>query len=337
MTVRVGWEDKYCIFYQNSGIDNNDDDATGVFVGADGLLAATNGILLDEHPMINPGVEHINTDKATGLAEMRSGAGYEFIVGRKIPAVSIGAMGLTEYKLAIFAWLLFQKGSTENGTTPFAKNYVVPVAGNAECEVWCSFGRSVGAGTDGKSYALHGGIATQLGISGAEGERMVLSAEIVGRNFVDTYDHTASNFTPEGVADHMFFNYTWTLGGTALTGLQSFDCTIANNAATRLYGSQVPGSFALGKFGTTGTFKLAMSNATVGDNTQLDNFIAGTIKQLIGTYTDKIVIRVNCHYTGAEIDPAEELMMSLPYEAVNDGSNDSILLTVTDSIDRGIP
>jgi hypothetical protein len=70
----TAWEDKYAIAFY-AGIDTHATAVNSTFGASNGLLAATNGILLEEHPDLDPGVERIHTPKQTGLSEKRIGAG----------------------------------------------------------------------------------------------------------------------------------------------------------------------------------------------------------------------------------------------------------------------
>jgi hypothetical protein len=212
-------------------------------------------------------------------------------------------------------------------------------------EIYCSIGRSFGDGSAANGHAIHGAIATQLNFSGNSGERIILAAEMAGRNFTDLYDHsatTASNFVPEGVADHMFYDYAWTLdsgAGANSIDLEGFGIQVVNNASPRFYDNQVVQKFIMGMMDTTGNFKISRATTTEGGNSPLDDFIAGTDVLFEGTHvSSKVILTVNAHYTGAPIDPAEEeLFLDLAFEGVNDGTNKSITIVAADGIERSIP
>jgi hypothetical protein len=341
MPLRVAWEDKYCIACNSTLISTNDS-TTSIFAGTKGIGLTTNGLLLDEHPSINPGIEITTTPKTTGLAELSTGAsaiGKELTLVRKRPAFSTGAMGLTQNKMTVFGWSLFQKGVTEGAASTYTKTMIPYVAGQPDCEMWLEIGRSIGdpASATGYGHVLTGCICTSMAISGSQGERFTMNCELMGRTFRDNYIHTASNFTPETAADHVFLNYSWTLGGTA-ANLQSVNFTITNNATALGYNSLVPTAYSLGRIGVSGEFSLAMSTATIGDNAQIDNWVSGTDLILVGTYTATTIFSINMHYTGASVDPAEtELLLSLPFEGIYDGTNHAIQITNTDSINYSIP
>lgn len=347
-TIRVPWEDQYALSYQTTAIGTNDAATSGVFAATnDGIAgigpAGKCGLLIDEHPSINAGVEVNTVEKATGLAEPKTGAsaiGVELNLSKKAPTFSIGSMGLTPEKAEIFLWSLFQKGASESGTGPFAKNYIPYVQGQSEPEVYLEISRSIGdpASATGYGHCLFGAIVTSFGISGSQGERFSCSAELMGRTFRDDYVHTASVFDVEATVDHAFLDYSWTIAGSAAS-LQSIDLTIVNNAVAAFYNSLVPTAYTLHRLAATGTLALAMSTTTIGDSIQIDNWIAGTDVLIVGTGpTSAIVWTINARYTGAEVDPAEvELLLNLPYEGIYDGTNHAIEVDVSSAIERSIP
>lgn len=350
MPTRTMWEDLYFVALGVAAADDPSDTyangtaTAGLYAGTRGIASeVTNGILLNDRPMHNPGIEFLTTEKTTGLAQPQTGAsgvGVERQIVKKMPTISLGSMGLTPEKLYFFGWGLFQQGVTEGITPNFTKTMIPYVTGSPDCEVWLSFGRSYGDPTDGTAYSMSGAICTQIGISGAIGEQMILSAELVGSTFLTTYNHTASNSTVETTNDFLFTDFVWTFAGTS-ANVQSFDVQINNNATQTFYNSLVVKSHILQKMTVSGNISLAMSTTTLGDSIQLDNYIAGTDVLLVGTAgsgTKAIVITCNALYTGGEVDPAEtELLMNLPFEGVYDGTNHAIQLAVSDGISRSIP
>ena len=344
MPLRVGWEDEYALAYRTSAIAASDSETAGLFETGDfGIPGADKcGFLIDEHPNINAGIEVVTTDKTTGLSQKQTGAsavGIELMIARKLPVLSVGSMGVTMAKLDIMLWSLFQKGATETAVT-FEKNFIPYVQGQAAPEMWLDISRNIGdpASATGYGHLLAGAIVTQVGISGAQGERYTMSIELQGRTFRSDYVHTATVFTVESAADYAFLDFVWTLAGSSAK-FQSVELTIANNAVPYYYNELVPTGFSLGMLNTTGTCSLAMSTATIGDNTQIDNWVSGADLAIIGAAnTTDVVIKINAHYTGAEVDPAEtELLLNLPYEGAYDGTNHSIEIDVESTIERTIP
>lgn len=343
MTVRGGWENQFVLMIHTTSISENDSATSGLFVVGNDyqktFKTGNNGMLVDENANILPGVEHLKIEKSTGIAQPRTGTGFEYATPKKTPTFSIGAMSMNKYHMALFCWLLFQKGVIEAAVT-FEKTCIPPSAeGGADPEVWCALSRVIGDGTAAIGHSIVGGIIHTLGISMSQGERVNVSLDGYGRTFQSTYNHTATIVGSTGLADIMFWDFSWTLAATPLTGLESIDISINNNIGVKHYQSQVPSSYVLGRFDTTGTFRLAMSNATVGENTQLDNFIAGTDVVLVGTAsTPGITISINARYNGdPNLDPAEEMMYDLSFEGAYDGTNQSIEIEVADGQERGVP
>lgn len=349
MPVRVKWEDQYALSYDTSAISAHDSATSGLFAATNDGIAGISpagkcGFLLDDdHPSIDPGVSIETTRKTTGLSELSTGAsaiGKELALTKKLPVFSPGAFGITPEKVEVLLWSLFQKGASESGSGPYVKNFIPYVQGQSEPEMFLSISRNIGdpSSATGYGHLLTGAIVSSFNVSGSQGARFIGGVEIQGRTFRKDYIHTSSVFDSEDTVDHVFLDYTWTLGGTTAK-LQSFDLTIVNNVVPAYYGSLVPTGFTLHDIGVTGTFALAMSTTTLGDNTQIDNFVAGTDLLLVGTHSaSAIVWSINMHYTGAAVDPAEvELLLNLPYEGVSDGTNHAIEIDVSSSIERSIP
>lgn len=340
--VRTGWEDKYYMSIQNTGITT-----AGIFTASGKGIPATGqcGLLLSNHPNLETGITKDFQEKTTGLAQNRYDASnaFEYSDGKRSPNVQL-EMGLTDHRLAVLGWLLFQKGASEDGSNN--KTLLVPTSGNSGCEVWASVGRSIGDGASANGHVIHGMVCKQLQISGNAGERIKLTADMIGRTYADNFNFSTGPavWAVETDGEEMFFGFTWTLAGTAITSyVESVEITIANNMAARFYSEQVPSAFVVQRFATNGSLKIAMSADTgVGDNSQIDAFVAGTLKKLIGAKgsagsANYYSIQVNCMYTGATVDPAEELMLTLPFDGVYlDSSNESIKIITCDGVLRGI-
>jgi hypothetical protein len=331
--------------FRTTAIDTPDSATTGLFAATnDGPGGAGKcGLILDDHPNISAGIEIVTTEKTTGLSEVRTGSaaiGQELTLTKKQPMLSLGSFGLTPEKAEIFLWSLLQKGASESGTTSYTKVYVPYVQGQPDPEMWIDVSRSIGdpASVTGYGHVLTGAICTSFGVSGSQGERLIAKAELTGRSFRTNYVHAASVFTPEDTADHVFLDYAWTLGGTTAR-LQSFDFTITNGATPLFYNSLVPTGFTLHRLSVTGTFSLAMSTTTLGDNAQIDNWVSGADLLLTGTHSGSaIIFSFNTHYTGAEVDAAEtEHLLNLPFEGASDGTNHVLNITVVSANELSIP
>lgn len=345
MTVRGGWENQFVFQIDTTSMSANDDAATGLYVvGNDEAVtfkSGNNGFLVDDDASIMSGAEHPKIDKTTGLSQPRTGTGFEYATPKKLPTFSVGACAMNSYHMALFVWSLLQKGCSEAGGTPWMKTCIPYVSeGGADPEMWLSMSRVIGDGSAAIGHSLTGGIIHTLGITMTQGERVTISLDGYGRTFVTNYDHSSTIVGSTGLADVMFWDFSWTLAGTPLTVLESFEVSVNNNAAPKHYQSQTPSSYVLGKLDVTGSIKLGMSNATVGENTQIDNFISGTDVVIVGTASTPgpIVISTNARYNGdPNIDPAEEMMIDASFEGAYDGTYHSIDFQITDTLQRTIP
>ena len=337
---RAGWESRYGFSYQTVGIASGVSATSGLYIAtANSLFTLAGGdcgLVLDNKPSIDPGVEHINTPKASGLSQENAVVGRDFIVGKKMPTVQL-VQGYNKYVSAIYFWLLLQKGVSEGGAAGYIKTAIPYASGNSGCEVYANISQIMDAGTSGTSYSMTGAICNSIQITGEEGGRMVITSDWMGHSYIDTYDHSASDLAVVDVNDELFFNYGFTLDGTTIS-LKSFDVTVINNAVANFYTEQLPQSYSLGMVGVSGNIKMSMADATIGDNAQIDNFIAGTDILLVGTYTSNNILSTNMKYNGPpNLDPAEETLLELAYTGVYDGTNNAIEITATDAILRNIP
>lgn len=344
--VRTGWEDFFYLSYQVAASIPS----TGTWGVADNGIAAKGpsagkcGLLLNNHPSFDIGKAIDFQEKTTGMAQNRQDAGllYEYTPGKAAPKVQL-EMGMTDQRLAILCWLLFQKGASEHATNG-DKTFVVPTSGKSGCSVYAAIGRSLGLKTTAYGQAMYGAIVNQLQISAVPGERVKLTADFIGKIFATNIDHTNSDAGIETDGEELFSGLTWTVQGASVTSyLESFDLTINNNAAMRFAAQLSPSMFILQRFAINGTIKLAMSADTgTGDNSQIDRFVAGTPTALRGlkgasASANYFSITVNALYTGSSVDPAEELLLNLPYDGVYDGSTSAVSIIVNDGIDRDIP
>ena len=338
MSDRAGWEHKYCLSWQKAAITTDASATTGVYTSGDtGIFTAPAGgkcgIILDNKPTIDPGVEHINTPKANGISQEYNLAGRDYVVGKKMPTVQL-VMGMNKFNSAVFSFLLFQQGITEAVGSPFLVTGIPPVAGKSDEIYWANFGMATGAGTSGDGYSMTGAICNSLAIAGEEGGRMVLTADLMGHTFVTTYDHTATDFTVTDVADELFFNYAFTFAGTSAS-VKAFDVTIINNSTANFYTNQIPQSYSMGIYNVTGNIRMSMADATIGDNVQIENFINGTDVLIVGTYTANNIISINAKYNGPpDLDPAEETILALPFNGVFDGTNNAAKIEASSGVDR---
>ena len=124
--------------------------------------------------------------------------------------------------------------------------------------------------------------------------------------------------------------------------MRGFDLTISNNATSVYYDAVTPEKYVLGDLTVEGNIYVPWSAATVGANTQLDNFVNGTdtlLKIWWGTYAGAtegdVSLQVNMRYTGAEVGGEPETELALPFVHAYDGTND-ISFTCADAYDMSI-
>ena len=112
MGARAGWEHRYVLSYQATSIVTSVSAANSVYTNASlSLFSLTGkcGIILDNKPTIDPGVEHINTPKANGISQEYNADGRDYVVGKKMPTVQL-VMGLNKYNLAVLGGYFVRKG-----------------------------------------------------------------------------------------------------------------------------------------------------------------------------------------------------------------------------------
>ena len=345
MGTRTIWQNLYGIMHATGS------PATGYAVDTNKFLATPDiGLEVGKHaipiignPSLDPGKAIIDQRKAVGISTRRTGAGYEYQQGVEEPTVTL-EMEAIPNMIALFSWLLFQKGGSEGVATPFTKTFI-PYTDPA-CEIWASILQQMSA-EDADSHVIHGAICQSMTLSAAEGEALKLSATMNGSRFFDTFDFDAqasvlavSEKAPLLFQDCGQSPAVLTLDGAAIN-IPGFSITITNNAVGKKYANAHIYEFILGDLTGDGTFTMPWGQATEGANEQLDNFIAGIDTVLVlewGTAGSEghIKIEANCRYTGAPLGGDDEIVTECPFDLVYDGTNDAIKITVSDAVDRGI-
>jgi hypothetical protein len=356
MSSRNVWQDIYGLRVYNTGtlseggvgadtaseFNTATADADAFIAGAIGVDTSKYAIPLLNHPTFSPGAMVINNRKAVGTSYRRTGNCLEYVQGSRVPTVTYEA-DATPKLLAVFCQLLFQGGVTEAATNPFLKTCIPYVSGDADVVACAALVRQMSlGGTD--SHMIGGAIIKSLTISGEEGQPIKLSAEFTGYNMVSDFDfNAAANILEfDNSSCLLFQNSTATLEGDAMN-IDKFELTITNNAVAKFYNTAHVTKYVLGDFTATGSFRMPWSIASIGGNTQLNNFTAGTDK-LFRVYwgtgsngTDGDVdILVNARYTDAVVEGEDEIVTTLPFEAAADGTHEAITVLVCDAVDRSI-
>lgn len=300
-------------------------------------------IPLLNHPTFSPGQEIINNRKAVGTSYRRTGACLEYQMGYRMPTVTYEC-DATYKILALFFQLLFQGGASEAATTPFLKTYVPYAEGDSDIVACAALIRQMSAAAA-DSHVIGGAIVRSLTITAEEGQPLKASAEFVGYNMVSNYDFSSESTNIlefDSTACLMYSNATIKLATTEVN-LPGFTFTITNNAIPKYYNSNHINKFVLGDFTCTGSFQVPYAALTVGDNTQITNFINGT-DVLLQIYwgnetpsaTGDVKFELNARYTDATMEGDDEILTTLPFECAHDGTNNAIRCYVADAVDRGI-
>lgn len=356
MTQRASFEDIYGIRFYKSGTLSDGGvgaDTAGVFntatadadafaAGAIGIDTSKYAIPLLNHPHIEHGVEIINQRKAVGTSYRRSGSCMEYIQGARIPTVTLEC-DATKKILGLFCYLLFQGGSSEEAGTPYLKTFSPYGEGTESVVASAAIVRLMSAGTA-NSHLMGGAIIKSMTLSAEEGQPLKVTADFTGYNSVSDYDFDAAANILEfdNTACLMWSNASVKLSGTAVN-IPGFSVTITNNAVPKYYNSTHVTKYVLGDFTATGSFKVPYAATTVGDNTQINNFVAGTdclFQVWWGNETPSadgdVKVELNAYYTGASLSAEDEITSDLTFEATHDGTNAAIKIQVADLVDRGI-
>lgn len=339
--VRVPWQDQYFFSAQATSIST-----AGTFAAAQlGIDDGDYGLLTTNHPDLSPGLTISDQRKSWGVSYRRGDTGFEYVPTIQSPTVTL-EMDATAWNIAMFGWLLCQKGVTEtDATTIFT--YVInepSTAEGADCEVWGAVCRKL-TGTDAAlSQAIHGCICRSMTLSGAQGELVKLSVELAGRIYTNVFNAYSLSFTHEEKAPLLHQNAETTLGGTAID-LESWSITFTNNAVSKHYDNQHPVKHLIQDCTASGNIRFPWGTDTIGQATPITSFLAGTVTQLnIGwpisaVAVDDVLLDVYCRYSG---DPTlateDEIVYDLPFEAsYTSGSGHSFEITAVTDYDLGVP
>lgn len=338
MVKRTSWEVKYGLQFV-AGVTTDPTFASTVVIGVD---VGIHGLPLTNHPDFVAGKTIIDTRKAIGIAQRRGGTGYEYQGEKLVPTVSF-ELEPSRKEIGALAWLLFQSGASEVGTSPFKKTYVPYVStatGGCDCEVYCALMKDMGGGTTASEHqVIKGAICKSLAFNGTEGGAITMTAEMLGSDHLATFTEGGSyalNFA--GAAPLLFKDLVFTLDGVAVN-CSAFSLTISNDAISKAYNHGTTQAYILKTMTCTGSVTVPWGET--GAQTQIANWLSITPVPLTFAWgtagVDEVKISINARYTGAPIDlGGDEAVIPLAFDSVYYGSTGGIKLEVEDGVQRGI-
>lgn len=347
MVMRTSWQDKYGVAGNVVGISTKADfasDAAKIGITADDQF----GLPLTGSPDIAPNPEFSDSVKTTGLAQVRTGTGYERTKFINRPTFSFEYPEVEAYGAAFFLWSLFQKGGSESGTAQTYQPSTLEgadVTGSGEAEFWLSLTRAMSTSTA-DWQAIHGAIATSITFSSEEGGPLSMSGELIAAEYEAPMTPGASAYASQlalpAKAPLLHQNLTALLAGTAMN-IPSWSVTLTNNAVMKFYDEDTGQKIVVGRITGTGSFTLPWHIATVGDDEQVKNFVAGTDVlvqiswgSLTGATEGDLGFHLNCHYTGAPLDATDEISTALEFELAADGTNQAVKVVSNNNYALGI-
>lgn len=340
MTIRTGWQDRFAMALQTSGITSTIDFSAGSGKGIAG--ANQYGIPITNKPDLAANLEYLQNQKSLGISQRRVGTGYELTSTIKRPSVSLEFAEADAYVLTNLAWLFFQTGASETPGSPNAYTFAPYTTPNAE--VWASVCRAMSDQTGTDWQVVHGGILNNLNLRGGEDTGVLaVTGDLLCNAFSETFDpsNTADaqvNSYPEK-APLLWKNATCTLDGTNIL-LPGFDASLTNGAVLRFFDEATGQKFILQMLTGTVNFRVPWDAATVGDNEQITKYVNGTDVKLTvrwGTTTDgDCLLSFNVRYTGAPLEVGDEIETALTGEIVYDGTNNGVAINTWTGYDLAI-
>lgn len=338
------WQDQYAIS-RTAAIGTA---ATfGASSGEIGMDTNKFGVFLNGHPDIVPGQAFINQRKSSGLSTRlaRRGAGGTINVesrpGLRSP-ITTWEMHATPKILGLVMWLLFQSNVTEGASTPFTKVYLPPTSTSTTTfETFCSILRKTGDPQE--SQAVHGCVVPHVMLSATQGEALMLTIDFTGVTYAQNFDASAITLDFAEEAPLLWQDCTLLLSGSTINA-NGFTLDLTANLVPKHHDSQTIVKFVMGEFGGTGTLDFPLANATVGDQVQRANFIAGTPVPLSLEWgsagnTGHFKLDMNVQHNDVPYGGDDELMSNISFDLVHDEPqtiDQAIQVTISDGVDRGI-
>lgn len=365
MAVYPTWKIRY-------GIGIEETWGTGVAAGTNIPTNGPKGIWLTNQPDINPGQEFIDTRKATGTSYRKTG---EYLKSLKKPTATF-EWEANAYNIAPFIYsLLFKKATDEvieAAVTPYVKTFYAfgvnpdytalaaagsptwdATGGTGNLPIALSLTKDIFQAATAESHRLEGGVPSSIKFSGSEGQPLMISAEMLGKDYDFAVDSTAGSASyvvaNDGAgADRvplMWQDAVVKLGGALATiNCSTWELTLANGCNFKFGDAQTANRAIFSGFTGTGSFTFAWDGA----NTELDLMVAGTDQRMqvywgaavTAATTGDLGFDYNLRYTSVEMSDGDgEIIVNCNFEIVDDGAtpsaNGPITITLADTLDYG--
>lgn len=361
ITTRSGWQSKYYI-QQNPAATlatlTDKPDFTANDIGVEGTGGATDGtyvLLLENNPNLIslPGIIN-ETELATGRSD-RHTVEYEATVHEASPVTLEG--NANSYIMSLYLWSLFQKGTTEGGSSIQTQTYI-PYT-DPTPEMYFSLVKLMGSAAtnmnaDTMSHYKTGCIVRSLTLTAEERGLVKYSAEVLGA--VDSI----STGTDLGVAaawstlGHPAQNTSWKWQDfdvefdTVDIDAKALNLTFSNNVEPVYYSNSdhVQG-YKLGRCTVEGSIEIPWGNTTKGGNIALVKYKAGTTFRLElfttdgGAAANAVDIDINAIIDEFDMSDDPEISSVLAFHGVAEGTSTVSVTTIlgytTTVLDRSVP
>ena len=342
MSVRTPWQDLYAVQQEctvASWPTFEADTKIGIEgIGPSGLANGKFIIPITEHAHLNPGASAVEHELAFGQSD-RSTLEYNTVVTQ--PPTTTLTMPLTSYNLSLFAWLLFQTGTSETLATTVQTMTCVPYT-EATTEVYAHVARLLGnynsdLSVDTRTHIMRSCICNSLSINGEEGDILMLTAELMGTQWLQCTPNVIANAAHWSSLNYStktplkWQNMTTKLGNAALD-IPGFSCTISNNAQAKYYAGSTIKRFVLGRLGGEGSIFIPWSDTGAGENDVINMYTSDADTVIMVYNTDgattenTIDIKANIKFTEVNFEGDVELGSQISFQTVDDGTNTSIVL-----------
>ncbi len=246
--------------------------------------------------------------------------------------------------MGLILWLFFQDGATQVSVAQ--KTY--DVWSSSGCEVWATLGRLLSVNLA-RSQIMDGVVCSSISIKGSLGSPISVSAQMVGRMMLNTFDWNAQlSVFDTAVGNLPMFKdciFQLDMNGTTLTPkIDSFELTMKNSVQPRYYGSKWPYEFRLGEFVGSMTVTLPIQddpylecwkdsavNAEKWMTLWLFAYPLG-VWTSVATFSMTGVVE-----TVEEIESGGEIMSRIVMKLIKTGANSPMHVVLYDNVNRGIP
>lgn len=328
MVQRIQWEDRYAIGIA-AGVIGAQLNMTDAVDSTAGETKA--GIILNNHPHLDPAPNIIDTEKVTGSAARVDGAGREFNQGTKEPTFSLDFDAIAKVLYAPLH-LFAQKGNLESTNVKWFFPYSyesVPAAP----EVFGNLVRSLAPAGTAESHRAIGMICNSISFNSEVGAALSITAEMMAQDVELNYNVSAANdnFRFTNDANLLWQNAVVQISdGSVLApvdiDVDGFSLTLTNSPIRKMYNNQLTQKYLMGKIVGEGSIKIPWSpgQSAWDDNTLLANFVSGTPTRFSIYWGSRLVTGANelslnfiARYTGAPIGQDEdEIVTDLSFQIV---------------------